>query len=938
MLDFNYENLEHQVKAVESVLRVFKDFSTCPSRGGANPKLVFDSKLFEKNLEAIHQQNNLDHTQYTHLDSNILDISMETGTGKTYTYTKLMLELHRHLQQSKFIVIVPSLAIKAGAVKFLKAEATRTHFRDLYQQELGVHVVSSTPKKDIFPPAIANFVKAPLNPNKIDILMINQGMLNAPSLDKAYDQCLFEHLDRPFEALKAVCPLIIIDEPHRFKKDQKSFKNIKKIEAPWVFRFGATFEGREENLIYRLSALEAFNQNLVKGVQVFTHGLGQHAAPVQLVGANGYEARFKQGDQSFSMGVGESLSKIHADLNLTLEKISKKSVLISNGLELKIHDSIHPARYHTSLREQMIDQALEEHFKLERKLLSRVDKIKPLLLFFIDDIAGYREGGFKESFNALVKHKLEKLLSDEETREDRNDFYVGYLKKSLADIESTHGGYFARDNFSSDEKIEAQIQEILHDKERLLDLENPRRFIFSQWTLKEGWDNPNVFGICKLRASGSETSKLQEVGRGLRLPVNEYGARIKEEAFYLNYFVDFSEKDFVAKLTSEINSGVGMLGDPKKLSEEMIESVCGGYSLGVVELLTTLEEAGIINRANEFKEGGFEKLKAMYPDVFNKLRAGKIKHAKDKPKLAHIRKDKYPQIKQLWEQLNQKAILQYVGDEEAFCVLLKDFLKAYKSHFKAPLMGTKKQILHVKSTGAHYQSEELSHQAPLQNSMPYGEFLMQLALETHAQVETLHKAFSDLQDELDINLYLNPTTIRLIKAGLTKYLLDHGLKGGGGFHITYQKIQHSPHPSAFTNMHGQVLEAIDPGNLGVQTETLSPAQNYLFEEVYYDSTLEKENILHGFEEVLVFSKIPKNSLKIPLSGGGTYSPDFAYVLKEGSSLVVEVKGKQERDLMADETQKIAHAKEFFKTLSGGTITFVLQDQQTTLRELITQIN
>ncbi|MGC8735156.1 MAG: type III restriction-modification system endonuclease, partial [bacterium] len=162
-------------------------------------------------------------------------------------------------------------------------------------------------------------------------------------------------------------------------------------------------------------------------------------------------------------------------------------------------------------------------------------------------------------------------------KNETSDFYKKYLEKTLQNISKTHGGYFSKDNIEDDEKIEQEINEILHDKQAMLDLENPRRFIFSKWTLREGWDNPNVFQICKLRSSGSEISKLQEVGRGLRLPVNEYGNRVKDEQFYLNYFVDFTESDFVEKLVNEINEKSGAISSesiPEKLDDNMIKKIC----------------------------------------------------------------------------------------------------------------------------------------------------------------------------------------------------------------------------------------------------------------------------------------------------------------------------------------------------------------------------
>ncbi|BEG57693.1 Type III restriction enzyme Res [Helicobacter sp. NHP21005] len=925
--EYSYEHLPHQERAVQAILKVFDGFSLEPSRPCANPKLLKDKALFASNLHALHNQEHIEHTRYTHLESHTIDISMETGTGKTYTYTKAMCALHQHFQQSKFILVVPSLAIKAGVAKFLREPSVRAHFRDLYQVDLSVHVISSQASKG-FPSALSDFVKAPITPHKIEVLLINQGMINAPSLEKSYDTTLFDTHTRPFDALKGTNPILIIDEPHRFKKDQKSFKNLEKIAPSWILRFGATFENTEENLIYRLNAMQAFNQNLVKGVQVFTHGLGSHTPPTQLVGLSAYEAKFKQGTRIFSIGQKESLSKIAPELNLTLEKVSSRVALLSNGLELRLKDSLNPDCYTLSLRDQMIDKALDTHFELERQLLSRPDKIKPLLLFFIDDIVGYRGGGFQEAFNALLTQKLQALLTQEKTRPDTNPFYVAYLQKSLADVAATHGGYFARDNLARDEKIEAQITEILHDKERLLSLDNPRRFIFSQWTLKEGWDNPNVFGICKLRSSGSETSKLQEVGRGLRLPVNEHGARIHSENFYLNYFVDFSEKDFVAKLVGEINTSTQLESSPTKLEDALIEYICRVYQLSDTELLENLDQAGVIDRTNHFKEGGFETLKALYPQAF--LKADKIKNAKDRVPKAHIRAKKYEELKEFWEKINQKALLHYLGDEEDFCQLLINFLQKHREGFKTPFLGVKKETLQVQAQGAHSLSETLNMQMSTPN-MPYGAFLSQLALETHTKALTWHKAFCALKD-FDINLYCHNATIRHIQGHLASYLLDHALKGGGGFNIAYEKIAHNPHPTFLTDARGNALIGIDPSPLGVQKGDTLPAQNYLFEELYYDSQLERENIVNGLEGVCVFSKIPKNSLKIPMSGGGTYSPDFVYVLENGRGFVVETKGKQERALMADEAQKIAHARKFFKEVLG--VEFVLQDEQKGPLELL----
>ncbi len=187
---------------------------------------------------------------------------------------------------------------------------------------------------------------------------------------------------------------------------------------------------------------------------------------------------------------------------------------MSNGVELKVNESINPYSYSDTLEDNMMRRAIKEHFKVEKEMLTQRPRIKPLTLFFIDDIEGYRDGN---NISGSLKTKFEEwVLAEAKSvlKQEQDPFYKQYLEKTIADISSVHGGYFSKDNSDKDEKIEQEINETLHDKELLLSLDNPRRFIFSKWTLREGWDNPNIFTLCKLRSSGSTTSKLQEVGRG----------------------------------------------------------------------------------------------------------------------------------------------------------------------------------------------------------------------------------------------------------------------------------------------------------------------------------------------------------------------------------------------------------------------------------------
>ena len=500
-----------------------------------------------------------------------------------------------------------------------------------------------------------------------------------------------------------------------------------------------------------------------------------------------------------------------------------------------------------------------------------------------------------------------------------NDFYKEYLKKSLDDISNISGGYFSKDNTDKDEKIQQEINEILHDKEALLSLDNPRRFIFSKWTLREGWDNPNVFQICKLRSSGSVTSKLQEVGRGLRLPVNEYMARVKDEYFDLNYYVDFTENDFVDSLVNEINqkSDKGWPEDPPKLTQNMIDDIVHVYDITEEYLLADLDSQSIIERSNKFKDGGYSKLQDLYP-IHSTLNKGKIRNANTKQSKITIRQAKYQELRALWESINQKVVLEYGADEKTFRSLLKGYFQNNLEKFKPQGISTTIQKIKFNNAAAYYQESVNPDNILPISTMAYREFLTKLAIAISVNIETVHRVFTSLKDDFNVNDYANEQTVRIIKNEFNKYLLDNSIEA---FSIRYKHISNTVHPTKLTNRQGDVLAEISASDVGVSHGDDRVADNYLFEELFYDSNLEKDNILENIEEITVFTKIPKNSIKIPVVGGFSYSPDFAYVVKDQKGkqslhLIVETKGKDKRDLSSNEQKKIEHAERFFSSIGN----------------------
>ncbi len=940
MKGFNFEkNLNHQSHAVDSTIAVFENISlvqpTEADKNYINPTFDFLSDwAYPQNLRAVQESNGVN--EKLKRNSNIIDIMMETGTGKTYTYTKTIFELNKNYGIFKFIVVVPTLSIKAGTIDFLKSDSSREHFKEQYGKTLHLHIVesqkNSKSKKSFIPPAVTSFVNAgTFEKNSIQVMIINAGMINSETMQKSFDKGLFDKYTVPFDAIGATKPFMIIDEPHKFGQGNKTWENIQKMKPQFILRYGATFQGYE-NLIYTLTAVDSFNRNLVKGVigHITEFNAGENAI-VKFIDSDGTEASFELNEndkrKTVKLKKKDSLQTIHSEMSdLTIENLNKSTVVLSNGLEMKKGDKINPYSYAEKLQETMIQKAIKKHFELEKEFLTRDVKIKPLTLFFIDNIDEYRnkDGYIKKTVEQLAKAQIENLLKVEQ-----DVYYKAFLEKSLTDISAIHGGYFSKDNSEKDEVIEKEINEILHDKQEMLSLENPRRFIFSKWTLREGWDNPNVFQICKLRSSGSEISKLQEVGRGLRLPVNEYGNRVKDEQFYLNYFVDFTESDFVDSLVNEINSKSGAISmeqTPDKLSAEMIKKICELYDTNEEDLLQVLDDNDVIKRNNDFKENGFTYIKHNYPKIFEGVNSTKVRKATDDKKKITIRTDKYSELKDLWEKLNEKVILEYKFDKESeFKNLFTEFLKAQKGNFTIDGVSERVAKVEIKDDRAIVSEAESIYGRNIAtiSTMKYSDFLKELSKILNINLATIHQSIIDAGT--DINKHLNPTTLRIIKDKFDHFLMANAIDK---FSIEYKKVSNNIHPTKLTDEKGNVLSEISASDIGIFFSDEDVAQSYFFDELYYDSELEMKNIKTEINEVIVFTKIPKNSIKIPVAGGKTYSPDFAYVLKfkdgkQKLNFIVETKDVGSDDgLREEEKAKIKHAEKFF----GGQVKIEFRKQ------------
>ncbi len=949
------KGLKHQDDAVNSIISVFENVNvektSCIT---GNPIIDLKSPNIIKNIEKIQNNNNISREMKSNIgvEDNYLnlDIKMETGTGKTFTQIKTIYELNDKYGFNKFIIVVPTIPIKAGTKQFIQSKDTKIFFEDEYNGvEIELRLVEKVHNKKgrgYFPSPIREFVTSSnINTKKIQVMLINAHLINSEMLTKDYDTTILDDLTNPREAIKSIHPILIIDEPHKFRKDNTTFKNIKKNFAPQcIIRFGATFPEIKtkrkithdyHNLIYNLSSIEAFNNNLVKGVIAeYVPTRSSNNIRIKLLDIKSKENCTIQKieedkKKSYELSKEDSLSIVHEDFDgIEITGITKNSIILSNGIEVYKGTELSPESYSVSYQDMMIETALERHFGIEKENFKR--GIKTLALFFIDDISSYRNKDDKpayllESFDRILKEKLKKQILE---TDDEN--YKEYLNQSLIDISKCRAAYFSEDKSNKDEEIQREVDDILNEKEKILKIYennqyNLRRFIFSKWTLKEGWDNPNIFTIAKLRSSGSDNSKLQEVGRGLRLPVDNNLNRISGEQFYLNYIVDFTEKDFIADLKKEV-SKEALAFD--KVSTEQILEVAKRRNIDVNELWRNLMDEKIIDFSGKILDE--EKFFNAIPELNNGLKRDKIINGKikDENKIG-IRKEKYEKIKKLWEVLNQKYIINYseFTDEEIINALIKILEKGIDSSDE---IVTQRQMLNINENTTGIM--EMSGLSLMTNKyLKYNDFLIKTSNLTNIPIVNIHNALVKYNQKHKIsNQFFNNTVLSKFCIEINNWKAEELFK-----RFTYKKIDLPIHPTALTTENGKIKDTIVIGNVGTSKIEGTPQEKYLYDTIAFDSDIEKNNIMEEIQEVSVFGKIPKNSIKIPVANGGTYSPDFMYLIdkKDGTSelnLVIESKNvESDLDLRSKENYKIECAKKLFEQLQNEGIKIKFKKQLST---------
>lgn len=970
--------LPHQQIPVERLASVFeKTHLDAPVRPYENPLIDHQDISTEWALRRIENTEELRayNRKVMMAENGVLnlDIKMETGTGKTYVYTHSIYELHKRYGFNKFVVIVHSLPVKSGAVQFISDPYVQRHFRDTlgYGTEIDLCEVSALKKKkkghNYFPSSVRDFVNGSCqNKNRIYVIVVNQQLLQKGKLlDKKDYDIAVQGFVRPLDAIKATRPIVIIDEPHRFERSNTTYKRILSEIAPQcIIRFGATFpeiavpvlkpnkqgklvkqkESQKDylNLLYNLTACDAFNQNLIKGVakEHFNPTTSENEK-VKVVSIDGKESvtmHFTKKDHSqrFVLHKDESLGVMSEHLSgITVSGISSSEVELSNGQTKHVGDEFTADIYSTSYQENMIRLAIQRHFETERQLFHRESKIKTLALFFIDNIVSFRgdEQGDGAWLRDLFDKWLEYQLREELKNGENSEEYTDYLNASLQDIAGCRAGYFAKDNNDSDEAIAEEVDDILRNKKKLLSFKdengkwNVRRFLFSKWTLKEGWDNPNVFTIAKLRSSGSEISKLQEVGRGLRLPVDEYGNRTSSNDFMLSYIVDFTEKDFADKLVREINGDVAKKATEHiVISREELDRVANlrGMSNGMMMLAELIQKGYVDMKETDVivKDDTIMEFKNEYPEFsLDSLNINRVinRNASNNRLMVKIRKPNYQKLESLWKEMNKKYLMFYQKNidkeiEKALPSILEDGV------FSRMSVSSERSEIEVDEEGASVVCEANVTYLVHGRNMLYHEFLKRASKGTSISIEMIHKAICEYaknHKEFNNDLINDLTLSQLIGK-----FRDWKINNLGGC-ISYKQANYRAKTTALTNADGSVRDEVVMGRLGKKTDNSKVPSEYLYEPIAFDSPLERTNILDKIDvaELVVYGKIPNSSIRIPTITDETYSPDFMYVVKKKDgtmqmNVVIETKDvNQDTDLRPKESAKIDCAKLFFEQIS-----------------------
>ena len=952
----------------------------------------------------IHQSERIERPAGTHTGYN-LTIEMETGTGKTYTYIRTMYELHKKYGWSKYIVIVPSIAIREGVYKSF--EVTQDHFQELYGHKIAPFIYNSSSPQDI-----ENFA----SDSRISVMIINTQAFNARGADA---RRIYQELDqfgtrKPIEIISQTNPILIIDEPQSVD-GKKTLESMQDFKPLFTLRYSATHR-IEYNKVYRLDALDAYNKRLVKKIQV--KGINLKAS----TGTSGYlyleeiilstnkpplalielEQRSKQGVKRIrrKLEQGTNLYELSGEMpayrNLMIEEINgAQNKIIVGGKEIYPGDILND-KDESTFRRVQIRETILSHLKKEKQFFDK--GIKVLTLFFIDSVEKYRiydENGeealgeyariFEEEYDNAKDEFLD--LFQQEYNEfliaaDVRTIYKAYLPTTYQDYimrdeaSEVHSGYFAIDkkkkrmidpslkrNSEDSDDISA-YDLIMKDKERLLSFNEPTRFIFSHSALKEGWDNPNVFQICTLKnpEGGSEIRRRQEVGRGMRLCVNQEGIRLDYEMIgdqvheinKLTVIASESYEAFAKGLQSEVAST--LKERPQKAEIEFFVSKMVENEKGEKYRLTSddakkinklLYKVDIIDDEDKITEKGKEQIELgtmPLPENLEQYRASMVnllksiytesafKPENERATIALRTNGNFmkEEFQKLWNKINLKTIYEVHFDtpkliEESVLMINRDLHiadMAYEVKTGEQKEDGSKQDL---DSGTHFTQSDQEHFKLKTN--PYYNTIYDIVGEIeHLTNLTRRTVVGILQKIRPDKFYLlrkNPEEFiakcgKIINEAKATLIINN---------IAYHKIEDRYNAkTVFTNDNTALRD----------TEVL---KKHIYDYMTSDSKTESEfaKALEQAVEVVVYAKLPKSFyITTPV---GRYSPDWAIVFDKEKVryiyFVAETKGSNSSmEFRGVENLKIHCALVHFEEIAGSEVKYDVIKGYDELMELV----
>ncbi|MEI8372178.1 MAG: DEAD/DEAH box helicase family protein [Planctomycetota bacterium] len=871
-------------------------------------------------------------------------VEMETGTGKTYVYLRTIFELSRRYGLQKFIIVVPSVAIREGVLKNI--EITAEHFRALYNNLPFEHFVYDAKK--------VNRLRQFAVSNTVQILVINIDAFRKNFTGTEAEQksnVIYKESDKlsgrqPIEFVQATRPIVIIDEPQSVDSTEKAQEAIRALNPLCTLRYSATHRN-PYNLVYRLDPIRAFELRLVKQIVVASataHG-GANDAFVrveQIDYKNGIKAKLrihlqtadgpkeksvtvKNGTDLFSVSNeracyqdGFAVAEINAEPG-------NEYIRFNNGRIMRLGDESGGMR--DDVWRAQIKHTVKKH--LEKELQLRGRDIKVLSLFFIDRVANYRD--YDES-GQPVKGKFAEAF-EAELAEFAKDSRYAPLEWMKLPMDRLHNGYFAADKKGvlKDTRGDTQADDevynlIMKEKERLLSEEEPLRFIFSHSALREGWDNPNVFQICTLNETRSAVKKRQEIGRGLRLPVNQFGQRVFDESVNkLFVMANESYEDFARALQTEYEEECGVtFGKVPITALARITHVVDGEEkpIGreIAEVIKTalvkqkmLDTEGRIQPAFDPKRKDFkielpEAQKDLVPAVVDLLASYQIER--------HIRKDKdegtnrlkkevtlSPEFIALWDRIKPRTTYRVEFETDVLVRRAVDAIKRME-RIEAPKIRVSAGQLDVKKGGIVTQAMSVAEEQVMNDHKPVPDILAYLQNETELTRSTLVRILK--QSGRLAELFCDSQRFLDAVAHILKYELHRLLVDG----IKYERIAGDGSEAEWEMMLFKNEEIIN-------YLTALQVNHSVYEYVVYDSEVEREfaKRLDTREDIKLFVKLPsKFEIDTPV---GKYNPDWAVVKHDSQTLYLVRETKSTKDfekLRTSEADKVRCGRKHFESL------------------------